>query len=175
VDEEIQWPPGRFLSGVVRRRRVRRALQAHLDAYAAAVTERAGEVVQVVGAAVIERGRLLVARRCGGPYDGQWEFPGGKVERDESDVPGLAREIREELGIDIEVQSFLGEVVLDGAVGGGPPGASTLRVWRCRVAGGEPEAREHAELRWVAAAELDALDWIVADRPLLPAVRAHLR
>jgi 8-oxo-dGTP diphosphatase len=38
-----------------------------------------------------------------------------------------------------------------------------------------PEAREHAELRWVAAAELDALDWIAADRPLLPAVRPHLR
>jgi 8-oxo-dGTP diphosphatase len=175
VDEEVQWPPGRSLSGAVRRRQVRRALQAHLEAYAAAATERAGEVVQVVGAAVIEAGRLLVARRCGGPYDGQWEFPGGKVERDETDAAGLVREIREELGIAVEVQGFLGEVVLDGVVGGGPPGASTLRVWRCRLAGGVPEAREHAELRWVAAAELDALDWIAADRPLLPAVRPYLR
>lgn len=174
MDEEIRWAPDRSPTGALRRRRMRRAMQAHLEAYAAAATERAGEVVQVVGAAVIEGGRLLVARRAGGPYDGQWEFPGGKVERDETDGAGLAREIREELGVDVEVQDFLGEVVLDGVVGGGAPGASTLRVWRCRLAGGVPEAREHAELRWVEAAELDGLDWIAADRPLLPAVRPYL-
>lgn len=175
VDEEVQWSPGGRLPGVLGRRRLRRALQAHLDAYAAAATERATEVVQVVGAAVIEGGRLLVARRDGGPYDGRWEFPGGKVERGETDAMGLAREIREELGIGIEVQDFLGEVVLDGSVGGGPAGISTLRVWRCRPAGGVPEAREHAELRWVGAADLGTLDWIAADRPLLPAVLPHLR
>jgi 8-oxo-dGTP diphosphatase len=175
VDDDIQWFPRRLLAGAGERQRVRRAMQAHLDAYAAAATERALEVVQVVGAAVIEGGRLLVARRSGGPYDGCWEFPGGKVEPGESDDMGLAREIREELGIEIEPQSFLGEVVLDGPVGGGAPGASTLRVWRCRLAGGVPEAREHAELRWVGAAALDTLDWIAADRPLLPAVLAHLR
>jgi 8-oxo-dGTP diphosphatase len=174
VDEEIHWSPARLLAGAGIRRRVRRAMQAHLEAYAAAATERACEVVQVVGAAVIEGGRLLVARRAGGPYDGRWEFPGGKVEPDETDGLGLVREIREELGIDVEVQGFLGEVVLDGVVGGGVPGASTLRVWQCRLAGGELEAREHAELRWVEAAELDALEWIAADRPLLPAVRPHL-
>ena len=174
VDEEVRWLPGPPLSGALCRRRVRRAMRAHLDAYAAAATERAGEVVQVVGAAVVEGGRLLVARRAGGPYDRQWEFPGGKVERGETDAAGLAREIREELGVGIEVQDFLGEVVLDGVVGGGPAGTSTLRVWRCRLAGGVPEAREHAELRWVAAADLEALDWIAADRPLLPAVRPYL-
>ena len=175
VDEDVQWFPRRRLTGAGERRRVRRALLFHLEAYAAAATERALEVVQVVGAAVIQGGRLLVARRAGGPYDGCWEFPGGKVEQDETDGTGLVREIREELGIEIEPQGFLGEVVLDGAVGGGSPGASTLRVWRCRLADGVPEAREHAELRWVAAAELDTLDWIAADRPLLPAVRPHLR
>jgi 8-oxo-dGTP diphosphatase len=184
VDEEIDWSPGdwspgdwspsRLPCGPGRGRRVRRPMALHLDAYAAAAGERAREVVQVVGAAVIDGGRLLVARRAGGPYDGRWEFPGGKVERGETDLAGLAREIREELGIEIEPQGFLGEVVLDGAVGGGPPGASTLRVWQCRLAAGVPEAREHAELRWVDAAALDTLDWIAADRPLLPAVRAHL-
>jgi 8-oxo-dGTP diphosphatase len=175
VDEEIDWSPGRPPFGPGRGRRVRRAMQFHLDAYAAAAGERARDVVQVVGAAVIDGGRLLVARRAGGPYDGCWEFPGGKVERDEADLIGLAREIREELGIDVVPQGFLGEVVLDGPVGGGRPGISTLRVWRCRLSGGAPEAREHAELRWVEAAELEALDWIAADRPLLPAVRPYLR
>ena len=65
--------------------------------------------------------------------------------------------------------------LLDGVVAGGPPGASTLRVWWARLEpGGELTAHEHSELRWVAAEELEALDWIPADRPLLPAVRALL-
>jgi 8-oxo-dGTP diphosphatase len=68
----------------------------------------------------------------------------------------------------------VGEVLLDGVVGGGAPGSSTLRVWEARLEGGEPVAHEHAELRWVETAALADLDWIPADRPLLPAVRALL-
>ena len=51
---------------------------------------------------------------------------------------------------------------------------STLRVWWARISGGAPVAHEHAALRWLRADELDDLDWIAADRPLLPAVRALL-
>jgi 8-oxo-dGTP diphosphatase len=117
---------------------------------------------------------VLVAQRSGGPYGGFWEFPGGKVEPGESDLSALVREIGEELGVAIVPQAFLGEVLLDGVVGGGPAGSSTLRVWWARLSGGSPVAHEHTELRWLRADELDALDWIEADRPMLPAVRALL-
>ena len=70
---------------------------------------------------------MLVAQRSGGPYDGCWEFPGGKVEPGESDLSALVRECEEELGVAVVPQAFLGEVVLDGVVAGGTPGASTLR------------------------------------------------
>ena len=150
-------------------------MQAHLDAYAAAAARRAQDVVQVVGAAIVRGNEVLVAQRSGGFYDGQWEFPGGKVEPGETQLDGLVREIAEELGTAVEPEEFLGEVLLDGVVGGGRPGASTLRLWRARLTGGEPERREHAQLRWVGAAELEGLDWISADRPLLPAVRSVLR
>ncbi|MCU1613107.1 MAG: hydrolase [Frankiales bacterium] len=180
IDEQIDWEgvlPG-FLGAVVDRtvlrRRMVRAMQAHLDALAAAAARRALDVVQVVGAAVVEGGRVLVAQRSGGPFDGCWEFPGGKVEPGESELAALVREIREELGVDVVPQAFVGEVLLDGAVGGGAPGASTLRVWWARIASGTPVAHEHAELRWVGADELEELDWIPADRPLLPAVRSLL-
>jgi 8-oxo-dGTP diphosphatase len=180
VDEQVDWETGLpgLLGGVVDqvvlRRRISRAMVAHLDAYAAAAGRRALDVVQVVGAAVVSGDRVLLAQRSGGPHDGRWEFPGGKVEGGESDLDGLVREVREELGVGIAPQAFLGEVVLDGAVAGGPPGASTLRVWWARITGGELVAREHAALRWVAADELDDLDWIPADRPLIPAVRTLL-
>jgi 8-oxo-dGTP diphosphatase len=179
VDEQVDWDtglpglPGGIVDQVLRRR-ILRAMQCHLDAYAAAAARRAMDVVQVVGAAIVEGDRLLVAQRAGGPYDGCWEFPGGKVEPGESHLSALVREIGEELGTAIVPQAFLGEVVLDGVVGGGTPGSSTLRVWWARISGGLPVAHEHAALRWVRADELDGLRWIAADRPLLPAVRALL-
>ncbi|MCZ2830365.1 (deoxy)nucleoside triphosphate pyrophosphohydrolase [Modestobacter sp. VKM Ac-2986] len=157
------------------RRRVARAMAAHLDGYAAAAARRALDVTQVVGAALVDdRRRVLVAQRGTGGLAGLWEFPGGKVERGESDLSALVRECREELGVAIAPGSFLGEVPLDGVVAGGAPGASTLRVWSGRVTDGELVAHEHSELRWLGAEELEALDWIPADRPLLPAVRALL-
>ncbi|MGY1743936.1 NUDIX domain-containing protein [Blastococcus sp. SYSU D00695] len=180
VDEQVDWATalpgvlGGAVDQLVLRRRVVRAMQAHLDAYAAAAAQRAAEVVQVVGVALVEGGRVLVARRSGGLFDGCWEFPGGKVEPGEADLEALVRECREELGADVAPQAFLGEVPLDGVVGGGAPGASTLRVWWGRVAGGVVTPREHSELRWVRAGELAGLDWIPADRPLLPAVVALL-
>jgi 8-oxo-dGTP diphosphatase len=180
VDEQVDWETGLpgalggLVDQLVLRRRIIRAMQAHLDAYAAAAARRALDVVQVVGAAVVDGHRVLVAQRSGGPYDGRWEFPGGKVEPGESDLSALVRECQEELGVGIVPQAFLGEVLLDGSVAGGEPGTSTLRVWWARLSGGDPVAHEHTQLRWVAADDLADLDWIDADRPLLPAVRTLL-
>ena len=179
VDERIDGASGLprplgLVADRVLRRRLERAVRADLAAYVAAAEARAREVVQVVGAALVDGDRVLVAQRSGGPYDGFWEFPGGKVEPGESQLAALERECAEELGVVVQAGDFLGEVPLDGVVGGGPRGASTMRVWAARIVSGEPVAHEHAALRWVTAEELDDVEWIAADRPLLPAVRTFL-
>jgi 8-oxo-dGTP diphosphatase len=181
VDERVEYDAvlpgglGGLVERTVLRGRVERAMQAHLDAYAAAAERTALDVIQVVGAALVDdRRRVLVAQRGSGPLAGLWEFPGGKVEPGESDLSALVRECAEELGVEVLPQDFLGEVPLDGVVAGGTPGASTLRVWSGRLTGGELVAHEHTELRWLGADELGDLDWIAADRPLLPAVRTLL-
>lgn len=179
VDEEIDGSIGLpgplgLLADRLVRRRLASAMRAHLDAYAAVVAARARDVVRVVGAALVEGERVLVAQRSGGPYDGCWEFPGGKVEPGESDMAALVRECAEELGVRIVPGAFLGEVVLSGPVAGGVPGASTMRVWSARIESGTLVAHEHSAVRWVGRDELDDLDWIEADRPLIPAVRTLL-
>jgi 8-oxo-dGTP diphosphatase len=130
---------------------------------------RAGSVPVVVAAAIVRGGRVLGACRSA-PADlaGQWEFPGGKVEPDESDDVALARECREELGVDIAVGSLLGTGSL-GAVG-------ELRLYRAALVAGQPRPlQDHGELRWLRADELDSVPWLPADRPLLPAVADALQ
>ena len=121
----------------------------------------------VVGAALVDgTGRVLAARRA--DRAGGWEFPGGKVEPGESEPAALARECREELGVAVAVDRRVGP---DVPVAGG---RWVLRVWTARVTAGEPVAGEHAELRWLAPDELDTVDWLPADRPVVAALRAHL-
>ncbi|VEG57268.1 ADP-ribose pyrophosphatase [Mycolicibacterium aurum] len=123
----------------------------------------------VVAGALIERASLLVAQRSRPPeLAGLWELPGGKLAPGESDRAGLARELREELGIDVTVGDRLGEdVALSASV--------TLRAYLVTQVGGELQAIDHRALRWVAADDLADLPWVPADRAWLPALREALR
>jgi len=127
--------------------------------------------VHVVGAALIDGERCLVARRGPGrSLAGLWELPGGKVGAGESRRAALARELLEELGVRARIGDWLGrgESLVDGR-------GVVLDVYAAALDGGVPRPREHAELRWVRGDELDALAWAHADVPVLPAIRSRLR
>jgi 8-oxo-dGTP diphosphatase len=121
-----------------------------------------------VGAAILRDGRVLAARRTTpAAAAGRWEFPGGKVEPGETPEIALVREIDEELGCRVEVTGWLADQV--------PVGAShTLAVAVARLVDGEPDPVEHDLVRWLAAEELDEVDWLDADRPFLAELRAIL-
>ncbi len=127
--------------------------------------------IPVVGAAIVAHGCCLAARRSAAVgLAGRWEFPGGKVEPGESPEAALRREIREELGVEIEVVAPLGT----GASREGGR-AIALAVYLCRLTAGTPRPREHDALRWLGPDELGDLDWAPADTPLLPPLAAILR
>jgi 8-oxo-dGTP diphosphatase len=115
----------------------------------------------VVAGALIAEHALLVAQRDR-PFElaGLWELPGGKVAPGESDDAALARELHEELGVEVTVGERLGgDVVLNDA--------TTLRAYRVTLTGGALHPNDHRALRWVTADELIGLAWVPADRQWL--------
>lgn len=115
----------------------------------------------VVAGALISGSLLLVAQRARPPeLAGLWELPGGKVAAGESDAAALARELHEELGVEVTVGPRIGaDVALNET--------TTLRAYRVTQTGGALHPNDHRALRWVTADELDRLPWVPADRTWL--------
>lgn len=120
---------------------------------------------------------MLVARRSAPEqFAGLWEFPGGKVEPDELPEAALHRELREELGIGIQ----LGSELTGTTEAGWPLNArAAMRVWLAEITDGTPRPLEdHDELRWVVLAdhaEVLGLPWIPADFPIVQALLESVR
>jgi 8-oxo-dGTP diphosphatase len=132
------------------------------------VTDNTEMPVIVVAAAVIDGdGRLLAARRnAPEAHAGGWEFPGGKVEPGESDKDALVRELKEELGVTVEVGERVGDEwpLQPGYV---------MRVYRARIIEGEPEPLEdHDLVRWLDAGAWWSVSWLNADRPVIDALES---
>jgi 5-oxoprolinase (ATP-hydrolysing) subunit A len=128
-------------------------------------------VVHVVGAAIVEAGKVLLTRRGERmAMAGKWEFPGGKLETGETSRAALAREVSEELDLEIVVGERVGRgtSLHDGR-------RIELEVFVARRLGGELRLVEHEEHGWFGAGEIAELDWPEADLPVLPALERLLR
>lgn len=120
-------------------------------------------MVEVV-AALLRRGeKILICRRPAHKARGLlWEFVGGKIEAGESAEEALCRECREELGVNICVGRQFAEVTHVY-----PDLTVHLRVFEASLPAGEPQALEHAELRWVHPSEIGNFAFCPADEPIL--------
>src|SRR5512136_1439957 len=120
-------------------------------------------IVPVVCGIIERRCRFLAAMR--GPdrlNAGLWEFPGGKVRRDETVEAALARELREELCVEISVGSRLSTHLHVY-----PSITIELIPFVCTLVKGRPQSREHTAVRWLESKEALSLAWAPADIPVL--------
>lgn len=124
----------------------------------------------VAAAVLVERGRVLLTQRKRGAHlEGLWEFPGGKVEDGEDPKDALARELREEVGID----AAIGDVV-DVTFHRYESKSVLLLFYAATRRAGSPEPRaiDVAALEWGDASALDPARFPAADVAVLAKVRA---
>ena len=124
--------------------------------------------IAVVGAVLIRGQMILAAQRSSTmSLAGMWEFPGGKIEPNESPKEALLRELKEELLCNAEIGEHIQTTEYEYEFG-----IVVLTTYYCSLKGDEPRLTEHSEIRWIHVTKLDQLNWAPAD---IPAVEKVMR
>ena len=122
--------------------------------------------IEVVAGVIKDGERVFATQRGYGDFKDFWEFPGGKMEPGETPQQALARELKEELAIDVSVGEFIRTVDYDY-----PAFHLTMHCFYCTSAGGKaPELLEHEAARWLTRAELHSVNWLPADVEVVKAL-----
>lgn len=131
------------------------------------------KTIKVVGAAIIDSGKILVAQRpiSDKAYKSlKWEFPGGKIEDGETEEDAIRREIREELDCEIEVDMHMPEIEHEY-----PDFIIRMIICICHLVGTTaPKCLEHNAICWMTLDRLSDLDWAAADARCYPMVADYL-
>jgi 8-oxo-dGTP diphosphatase len=120
---------------------------------------------EVVAAIIVNGSEILCLQRGPSKYDyiaHKYEFPGGKVEADETREEALIREIKEELELDIQVQEHF--LTVEHAY---PDFKITMHGFLCQAGEAQLTLHEHIAYQWLPAHKLSVLDWAAADIPFV--------
>ncbi len=127
------------------------------------------KTINVVAAVIRDGNHVFATQRGYGPYKDRWEFPGGKIERDESPQDALKREIREELDTIITVSDQICTVEYDYL-----EFHLSMRCYWADIVDGHLVLKEHEAARWLDLDNLDSVDWLPADLVVVKALKANL-
>lgn len=128
-------------------------------------------MTKVTAALLLNNNQILIAkRRQGTKMPGKWEFPGGKIEDNETPEECLCREIQEEFQIDVTVEDYYCDSVYEY-----PHGTVQLLAYWVIWNNGDLTPTEHEETKWVTISELDNFDFAPADIPIVQKLKEEYR
>lgn len=117
--------------------------------------------IEVVGAVIFSDNKVLCAQRNENmSLPLMWEFPGGKIEKNESEIEALKREINEEMLCDLEVGNKITSTTYKYDFG-----IVNLHTYKCKLKEKMPTLTEHKSIKWLNIHELESLEWAPADIP----------
>lgn len=129
-------------------------------------------ILQKVSAGIIEKdGKILIAKRKTGKCIGaKWEFPGGKLEENETLEECLLREIKEELDIEIEIEFYMASsrFFCSGI-------EIELIAYKAKYLSGELKLTDHEEVKWVLPEELSEYDFTLPDIPIVKKILEYYK
>ena len=116
------------------------------------------KTIEVVAGVIKDGERIFATQRGYGEFEDGWEFPGGKMDPGETPEQALARELKEELAVDVTVGDCICTVEYDY-----PKFHLTMHCFYVTVVSGAITLLEHEDARWLCRSELNSVHWLPAD------------
>lgn len=127
------------------------------------------KTIKVVAAVIRDENKIFATARGYGEFKGQWEFPGGKVEKDETPQQALIREIKEELDTEIEVGELIDTIEFDY-----PTFHLSMDCFWAKVVTGQLVLKEAEAAKWLTKENMDSVQWLPADITLIEKIKAEI-
>ncbi len=128
------------------------------------------KTIKVVAAIILNNNKIFATQRGYGEFKDGWEFPGGKIEQNETAEAAIVREIQEELDTTIQVEKYFDTVEYDY-----PTFHLSMDCFICSIKDGNLTLKEHEAAKWLSANELDTVDWLPADISLIGKLKEELK
>ncbi len=128
------------------------------------------KTIKVVAAIILNNNKIFATQRGYGEFKDGWEFPGGKIEPNETAEAAIVREIQEELDTTIQVEKYFDTVEYDY-----PTFHLSMDCFICSIKDGNLTLKEHEAAKWLSANELDTVDWLPADISLIGKLKEELK
>ena len=124
---------------------------------------------RVVAAIIQKDNQIFATQRGYGEFKDGWEFPGGKIEPNETPQQALIREIKEELNTVIEVNELLTTIECDY-----PTFHLSMDCFLCKIVEGDLELKEHEACKWLTKDTLYSVNWLKADLEIVELLEQRL-
>ena len=127
------------------------------------------KIIEVSSAIILKEDKIFITQRGYGDLKDKWEFPGGKLEKDESGEECIIREIKEELNADIKIISYLNTIEYDY-----PSFHLIMHNYICSLKNNHIEILEHEAAKYISKEELDNIDFLPADLLIIKKLKEYL-